>query len=124
MIEIIQRRTTKLVSKLKNLEYGDRLRMLKLPSLYYRRARRDMVETYKYLHGIYKVNRMPNELDNNAVTREHSLKLKKESVTATKELLQVQGSEPLEHPHRVRSFDTFIKYFQIKTRKILVRLLF
>ena len=82
MIENIQRRTTKLVPELKNLEYGERLRALKLPSLYYRRARRDMVETYKYLHGIYKVDRMPQELDNNTVTMWHSLKLKKESVTA------------------------------------------
>ena len=82
MIENIQRRTMKLVPELKNLEYGDRLRALKLPSLYYRRARGDMIETYKYLHGIYKVDRMPLELDNNTVTRGHSLKLKKEHVTA------------------------------------------
>ena len=45
MIEDIQRRTTKLVPALKNLEYGDRLRAHKLPSLYYRRARGDMIET-------------------------------------------------------------------------------
>ena len=82
MIENIHRRTTKLVPELKNLEYGDRLRALKLPSLYYRRARGDMIETYKYLHGIYKVDRMALELDNNTVTRGHSLKLKKERVTA------------------------------------------
>ena len=75
MIENIQQRTTKLVPELKNLEYGDRLRALTLPSLHYRRARGDMIETYKYLHGIYKVDRMPLELDNNTVTREHSLKL-------------------------------------------------
>ena len=82
MIENIQRRKTKLVPELKNLEYGDRLRALKLPSLYYRRGREDMIETYKYLHGIYKVDRMPLELDNNTVTRGHSVKLKKERVTA------------------------------------------
>ena len=33
LIENIQRRTTKLVPELKNLENGDRLRALKLPSL-------------------------------------------------------------------------------------------
>ena len=82
MIENIQRRTTKLVPELKNLEYGDRLKVLKLISLYYRRARGDMIETYKYFHGIYKVDRMPLELDNNTVPRGHSLKLKKERVTA------------------------------------------
>ena len=82
MIENIQRRTTKLVPELKNLEYGDRLRALKLPSLYYRRARGYMFETYTYLHGIYKVDSTPLDLDNNTVTRGHSLKLKKERVTA------------------------------------------
>ena len=82
MIENIQQRTTKLVPALKNLEYGERLRVLKLPSLYYLRARGDMIETYKYFHGIYKVDRMPLELDNSMVTRGHSLKLKKEHVIA------------------------------------------
>ena len=124
MIENIQRRTTKLVPELKNLEYGDRLRALKLPNLYYRRARGDMIETYKYLHDIYKVDRMPLELDNNTVTRGHSLKLKKERITARQPRLQAQGSKPVEHPHRVCSFSAVIKYFQIKTRQILVRLQF
>ena len=76
MIENVQRRTMKLVPELKYLEYGDRLRALKLPSLYYNRARGDMIETYRYLHVIYKVDRMPLELDHNIVTRGHSLKLK------------------------------------------------
>ena len=42
----------------------------------------------------------------------------------TKALLQAQGSKPVEHPHRVCSFSALIKYFQIKTRQILVRLQF
>ena len=41
-----------------------------------------MIETYKYLHGIYTVDRMLLELDNNTITRGHSLKLKKERLTA------------------------------------------
>ena len=58
MLENVQRRTTKLVPELKN-EYGERLRALKLPSFYYRRAGGDMVGTFKYLHGTYKVDLMP-----------------------------------------------------------------
>ena len=82
MIENIQRRTTKLVPELRNLEYGDMVRALKLPSLYYTRARGEMIKTYKYLHGIYQVDRMPIELDNNTITRGHILKVKNERVTA------------------------------------------
>ena len=66
------------------------------------------------------------ELDNNTVTRGHSLKLKKERVTA--------GQRRHYFRHRVvnrwntlteyYSFSALIKYFQIKTRQILVRLQF
>ena len=119
MIENIQRQTTKLVPELKDLEYGDRLRVLKLQSLYFRRARGDMIETYKYLHRIYKVDRMPQELDNNTVTRGHNLKLKKERVTAR------QRRHYFRHrvvnrwntlTEYVVSYSALIKYFQIKTK--------
>ena len=124
MIENILRRTTKLVPELKNLEYGDRLRALKLPSLYYRRARGDMIETCKYLHGIYKVDRMPLELDNNTVTRGHSLKLKKERMTARQRRHYFR--------HRVvNRWNTLTEYVVsapslniFKSRQILVRLQF
>ena len=47
-IENVQRRATILVSSLKNLEYEDRLRKLKLklPTLKYMRLRGDMIETH------------------------------------------------------------------------------
>ena len=45
-IENVQRRATKLVPKLKNLSYEERLKSLNLPSMYYRRARGDMIETF------------------------------------------------------------------------------
>ena len=35
------------------ISYPDRLRKLKLPTLTYRRARGDMIETYKLLSGKY-----------------------------------------------------------------------
>ena len=82
ILENVQRRATKLIPELKCQEYCDRLKALKLPSLCYRRARGDMIEVYKYLHGIYKVNKMPLQMDHSTVTRGHSLKLKKERVTA------------------------------------------
>ena len=82
ILKNVQQRATKLIPELKSQEYCDRLEALKLPSLYYRRARGDMIEVYKYLHGIYKVDKMPHQMDHNTVSRGHSLKLKKERVTA------------------------------------------
>ena len=78
-LENVQRRATKLIPELANMDYEERLRQLKLPSLYYRRARGDMIECYKYLHGIYDVQNTQSLLPEEASTstRGHSHKLKK-----------------------------------------------
>ena len=53
MLENVQRRATKLVPGLKGMEYEDRLRKLKLPTLSYRRLRGDLIEVYKVMTGKY-----------------------------------------------------------------------
>ena len=80
LLENVQRRATKLVPSLTNYSYEDRLRILNVPNLYYRRARGDniMIDTWKYLHGQYHVNQMPLQRDTNTTTRGHSMKLRKE----------------------------------------------
>jgi hypothetical protein len=52
-IESVQRRATKQLPGFKDLEYPERLRKLKLPTLSYRRTRGDMIELYKITQGIY-----------------------------------------------------------------------
>jgi hypothetical protein len=54
-IEQVQKRATKqiLVPEMKNLNYEERLRKLKLPILVYRRVRGDMIEIYKIIKGKY-----------------------------------------------------------------------
>ena len=52
LLENVQRRATKLIPELIERGYEDRLRTLKLPSLYYRRERGDMIEAYKFTHII------------------------------------------------------------------------
>ena len=43
-IESVKKRATKLIPKLKNVPYNDRLKILKLPTLTYRRYRGDVIE--------------------------------------------------------------------------------
>ena len=50
-LERVQRRATRMVPALRHLPYEERLRCLKIPSLYYRRRRGDMITTYQLLHG-------------------------------------------------------------------------
>ena len=51
LVERVQRRATKKVPDLRHLPYQHRLKALKLPSLYYRRRRGDMIAVYQVLHG-------------------------------------------------------------------------
>ena len=69
-----------MVPKLAELDYEVRLRKLRLPSLMYRRLRGDLIEMYKYTHGLYDVptdSLLPP--DENARTRGHQYKLKKQT---------------------------------------------
>ena len=74
-LEAVQRRATKMLPRMKELSYRERLQRLKLPSLAFRRLRGDMVEVFKIMHRMYNIQ--PEEffmrLENS--TRGHSLKL-------------------------------------------------
>ena len=52
-IEKVQKRATKLIFRLQNLSYDERLKALNLPTLKYRRLRGDMIELYKMVKGSY-----------------------------------------------------------------------
>ena len=78
-IEKIQRRATKLIPKLREVPYKDRLVALRLPSLHYRRRRGDMIQVFKILKGIDRID--PGRffmVSDQAITRGHSLKLLKQ----------------------------------------------
>jgi hypothetical protein len=56
LVEQVQRRATRLVPGLADLSYTERLKVLKLPSLSYRRKRGDLIEMYKMTHGLYDID--------------------------------------------------------------------
>jgi len=82
MLETVQHRASRMIPGLAKLDYEAWLVKMDLPSLTYRRARGDAIETYKYLHGLYTVDSahmLPlHTTDESEVsTRGHSLKLQK-----------------------------------------------
>ena len=80
-IEKVQRKATKLVCTIKDWDYPERLKHLKLPSLVYRRRRADLLQEFRYFKGLDLLK--GDELftvDKSAKTRGHSLKLVKARV--------------------------------------------
>ena len=78
-IEADQRWTTKHIPGFSNLEHSERLKKLNLTTLSCRRARSDMLETFKYLKGQY-ITAPILHLDtrtHGTTTRGHQLKLEK-----------------------------------------------
>ena len=55
-IERVQRRATKIIPTLRDLSYSDRLKKLNLETLYYRRQRADLLETYRILNGDHNLD--------------------------------------------------------------------
>ena len=85
LIEQVQRRFTKRILGLSDMEYQDRLRKLKLPSLAYRRVRGDLIEVYKITHFHYDVKTTNNLLTelNVGLTRGHQFKLSKVATSSS-----------------------------------------
>ena len=55
LLENVQRRATRLLPNLKKLSYPERLKLLNLPTLVYRRHRGDMIQTYKLINNCYSI---------------------------------------------------------------------
>ena len=77
LMESVQRRATKIVPTLSLLPYEERLKLLDLPTLKYRRKRGDMIITYKILNGLIDIDRENFFRMGNSYTRGHCKKLYK-----------------------------------------------
>ena len=54
LVESVLRRGSKFLPGMKDLPHDQRLRLLKIPSMRYRFLRSDMIESYKWINGIYR----------------------------------------------------------------------
>ena len=55
-LDSIQRRATRLITTLKDISYKERLKELQLHSLVYRRRRGDMIQMFKIMNGLVRMN--------------------------------------------------------------------
>ena len=77
MVEKVQKRATKLIPCIRHLPYDQRLKILKLPSLMYRRRRGDMLQTFKIVTNRVNINKDKFLKLNEMQTRGHQYKLRK-----------------------------------------------
>ena len=77
LIKNVLRRASKMLPRLSNLTFEERLKKIKIPSMKYRRMRGDMIMVYKVLNGYEPSLEHLFEVDNNSITRGHNFKLKK-----------------------------------------------
>ena len=56
ILEGVQRKATRMISSLRNVSYEERLKRLGMFSLRHKRLRGDMIEVFKMIHRIDKVD--------------------------------------------------------------------
>lgn len=75
-LEKVQRRATKLLKITRNKPYTNRLKMLNLTTLLYRRERNDMIQVYRLFKGFDKINKDDFfTVDDSHRTRGHQFKV-------------------------------------------------
>ena len=74
-IENVQIRATKLGDGLSELSYSEKLKRLNLPTLTFRRRRRDVIELYKHFHTYDKSTLAPSFKPRERTSRQHRFQL-------------------------------------------------
>ena len=84
-----------MVPVLNDLDYVERLKAMDLPTLYYRRDRGDMIESYKYMHNLYNTQQMMN-LDDQKISKRTFTKNENYRQKISTSLLLREGCQQME----------------------------
>jgi len=75
-VERVQMRATRMVMQLKNSSYEDRLKVLNLPTLKYRRLRGDTIQVYNIIFGVHDTySSLQFNMSNVSITRGNQCKI-------------------------------------------------
>ena len=77
LIENVQRRATRILPEMTGLSYGERLQLLKLPTMHFRRKRYDLIQLFKIVHGYEDIRPEKFFEFNDNCTRGHLFKIVK-----------------------------------------------
>ena len=122
-IENVQQRATRFVPNLKTLSYPERLKTLGHPSLEYRRDRADMIQVYKILNGIDKVDKDLLFTMSNNPTRGHPQKSLRNGILSVLEDIflvtesSMDGTEVVTAPSLNSSKSRLNKCWKVHTYK-------
>ena len=75
MLENVQKRATRLVDGMDNMDYSTRLAVLNLPTLAQRRRRGDMIELWKHFHSHNRATLSSSFKPRDRVSRKHNYQL-------------------------------------------------
>ena len=89
LIEDVQRRFTKIIKGMLTLSYEERLELLSIPSLEYRRLRGDLIEVYKVMNKIYDPITTNSLFTESVVTHTRGHKFKLEKTRTNKKKYQM-----------------------------------
>ena len=76
-VEKVQRRATKLIPSINHLPYQERLKKINLPSLHHRRRRGDMIQVFKIMKQVERINSNDFFQPSNTNLRGHNYKIYK-----------------------------------------------
>ena len=122
--EAVQHRATKLIPELKDKPYEDRLKALQLPSLTYRRKRKDMIQMYKIMNKLVRIqmNKIMNKLVRIQMNKIMNKLVRIQMNKIMNKLVRIQMYKIMNKLVRVQMYKIMNKLVRVQMYKIMNKL--